>query len=327
VYKLRKLIVDRRRPLPATVKRIVPWPIIYWNHGKGMTDVFSRCMKNVKPVFNSLHPYAFIWIRMIMTMMWNAHLLHRLFKIERELPRFTSLEQLRNKLNKESSFQGSIGIAAMTYKIVSASGRNVLLIHNDAEAAADNNVDSEVSTTLESLKESCRNSTKLEYLNSKEGYERRTQKLHLQVSSSSKRRCIFCDKKTSYYCATCSTTNVTFYMCKTQSYTEHGRKLAASCFVRCHEMKKIVPDKSRRKSSSEAMLQRNRLAASKSAESRKRRRSNTDDTDATEDREDSNEENNDSGDNLFDMAGPTQPYNGEHDDDDGGSQFPCMMSV
>ena len=48
-----------------------------------VVDEYNRTLKNWKPNFNSLHPYAFLWIRLIMSLTLNCHLLFRLFKIEK----------------------------------------------------------------------------------------------------------------------------------------------------------------------------------------------------------------------------------------------------
>ena len=65
-------------------------------------------LKNWKPNFHSLHPYAFLWIRLIMSLTLNCHLIFRLFKIENKLPTFTCIELLKEALNKSGSFQHSL---------------------------------------------------------------------------------------------------------------------------------------------------------------------------------------------------------------------------
>ena len=88
-----------------------------WNYLKGMTDVFSRCLKDVKPMFKSLHPYAFIWIRLIMTMLWNVHVLVRLGHIEKKNDTYKSLVQIHNAVNKQGSLHQSILRCALMYKL------------------------------------------------------------------------------------------------------------------------------------------------------------------------------------------------------------------
>ena len=113
---LREAITARGRPFPSAI-RIAPSVIIMWNHLKGMTDVFSRCQKDVKPIFKSLHPYAFIWIRLIMAMVWNVHVLVRLGQIGKRIESYKSLEQIHNALNRQGSFQQSILRCALRYKL------------------------------------------------------------------------------------------------------------------------------------------------------------------------------------------------------------------
>ena len=103
-------IISRGRPFP-TAKRIVPATIFFWNKTKGMTDCFSRMQNNVKAPLQKLHPYAYMWLRMVMMMMYNAHVLNRLFSIEKFIKTpgsIKSLEQLRQALNSEGSFRASI---------------------------------------------------------------------------------------------------------------------------------------------------------------------------------------------------------------------------
>jgi hypothetical protein len=60
-----------------------------------------------------MHPYAFLWFRMIRMMAYNAYLLHRIFAVEKHLcvgvDAFKSLEQLRKTLSTEGSFASSLG--------------------------------------------------------------------------------------------------------------------------------------------------------------------------------------------------------------------------
>ena len=105
-----EMIRERGYPFP-TALRIVPFPIIFWNKTKGMTDQLSRFLNNVKPPIHQLNPYGYVWLRMIMMMVLDAHLLHRLFAIEERLKlpgSIVCLEQLRQALNSEASFRDSI---------------------------------------------------------------------------------------------------------------------------------------------------------------------------------------------------------------------------
>ena len=51
-------IIARGRPFSSAI-RVAPSVIVMWNHLKSMTDVFSRCLKDVKPMFKSQGSYRF----------------------------------------------------------------------------------------------------------------------------------------------------------------------------------------------------------------------------------------------------------------------------
>ena len=269
---LRKLVIEKGKPYPPAL-RIVPSPVVMWNHCKGMTDVYSRCMKNIKPTFHSLHPYAFIWIRLLMTMMWNTHILYRLFQIEHMLPNIKTIDQLRNLLNKESSFQESIYDIATQYKI-----KDIPIPINTINADAginDNENDLNNDYTISNLNNKSRNYNKLKYLNNDEGKRRRIDGSHVHVPQklSQKRRCLFCNKTTTTICATCSTNEVVFPMCTSTMETENGRLCLATCFQRCHTSQTIRPDFSRRRRLSQSKRDAN------AANSLKRRRLSEDSSD------------------------------------------------
>ena len=64
---------------------VVPYSVSLWNHVKGGQDVCSRILKNVKVDFRSLTPRGFIYIRLIMTALMNAHLCNWLLQMENRL--------------------------------------------------------------------------------------------------------------------------------------------------------------------------------------------------------------------------------------------------
>ncbi|KAG1713297.1 hypothetical protein DVH05_001017 [Phytophthora capsici] len=67
-----KLINDRGEPLPPA-KHIIPTLVALWNRVKGGIDVYSRYLKNVKSKHYRLSPTATVWLRMLMTLVYNAH--------------------------------------------------------------------------------------------------------------------------------------------------------------------------------------------------------------------------------------------------------------
>ena len=83
---------------------LLPYAISLWNHVKGGQDVCSRILKNVKVDFRGLSPRAFILIRFVLTALMNAHMLKRLLRVETELERFSSYVELKQHLNRQSSF-------------------------------------------------------------------------------------------------------------------------------------------------------------------------------------------------------------------------------
>lgn len=52
----------RGHPFPPFYT-ILPKIIVFWNFIKGGVNEYSRTLKKWRPNFNSLHPYAFLWIR------------------------------------------------------------------------------------------------------------------------------------------------------------------------------------------------------------------------------------------------------------------------
>ena len=66
------LVEQRGRPLPRG-KHILPSLVALWNRIKGGVDVYSRMLKNVKSVHHCMPPGAAIWLRMLMTMVYNGH--------------------------------------------------------------------------------------------------------------------------------------------------------------------------------------------------------------------------------------------------------------
>lgn len=62
----------RKYPLPAC-KHLVPELVAEWNRGKGAIDNYSRFLKNVKAHHSSLSPVGAIWLRLLMTMIYNSY--------------------------------------------------------------------------------------------------------------------------------------------------------------------------------------------------------------------------------------------------------------
>lgn len=74
------IIDERQGPLPPA-KHIIPTLIALWNKVKGGIDVYSRYLKNVKSKHFRLSPTGAIWLRMMMTLVYNAHQSYMLFQV------------------------------------------------------------------------------------------------------------------------------------------------------------------------------------------------------------------------------------------------------
>ncbi|OWZ09086.1 hypothetical protein PHMEG_00018266 [Phytophthora megakarya] len=66
------IVEDRGQPLPPA-KHILPTVIAKWNKVKGGIDVYSRYLKTVKARHLHLGPLAAIWMRILITMVYNAY--------------------------------------------------------------------------------------------------------------------------------------------------------------------------------------------------------------------------------------------------------------
>ena len=68
-----RLITEREgRPLPAG-RHLIPEVVATWNRGKGPIDVYSQFQKNCKSSHSHLGPVGAIWLRLIMTCVYNAY--------------------------------------------------------------------------------------------------------------------------------------------------------------------------------------------------------------------------------------------------------------
>lgn len=100
------MILARGRPLPAG-RHLVPELIAEWNRGKGPIDGYSRFQKNVKAQHSHLGPVAAIWLRLIMTMVYNAHQSYVLSRCEEFLmsDRCLSFHQFQREKSRQLSFR------------------------------------------------------------------------------------------------------------------------------------------------------------------------------------------------------------------------------
>lgn len=75
-----KVLEEREwQPLPAG-RHLIPEIVATWNRGKGPIDVYSRFQKNSKSAHLHLGAVGAIWLRLIMTCVYNAYHLFNLSK-------------------------------------------------------------------------------------------------------------------------------------------------------------------------------------------------------------------------------------------------------
>jgi hypothetical protein len=67
-----KLVKERGRPLPEG-RMLIPTIVAMWNRNKGPIDVFSRFMKNCHSRHAMLSAIGNIWLRLLMTRVYNAY--------------------------------------------------------------------------------------------------------------------------------------------------------------------------------------------------------------------------------------------------------------
>jgi hypothetical protein len=262
-----KMIRERGYPLP-TALRITPFSIVYWNVTKGMTDVFSRMQNNVKPSIQQLHPYAYIWIREVMMMIFNAHILHRLFAIEGRLkgPKsFLCLRQLRNTLNSEASFRDSIASLVRNgiFQFSHALFATPIVVPRIVNAATRDDVSAACAPPVvirSMLTNSSKSFKKLKFLNTQDGIRvRRASGAHVAtIDSKHVGCCVLCGHRTQHFCIGCSkavlshsSEMVKFYTCTTASQSVGKHKHSHSCFEMLHSADKLYVDEQRQKIVSE----------------------------------------------------------------------------
>lgn len=100
------LIEERGRPLPPG-KHILPSIVALWNRIKGGVDVYSRLLKNCKAVHHCLPPGAAIWLRMLMTTVYNGHqafLMLKSYDFLMDTSRCNTFQKYMNHKNSHNSF-------------------------------------------------------------------------------------------------------------------------------------------------------------------------------------------------------------------------------
>jgi hypothetical protein len=175
--------------------------------------------------FRSLSPRAFIFIRQIMTMLLNSHLVVRLIMMKRRknLDSFTKYKRLKQSLNEFGTFASFLWKFAENWD-----GESRL---NNIHKANDNNelpVDAVADIIVPKR-------NRIKFFNAEVGKNfRLSQKSHILINKQKpKRRCLLCWSKTSCKCNNCSV-----FLCM---YV-HGKN-RLSCFVKFHTLPSIKLDK------------------------------------------------------------------------------------
>ncbi|SPR01327.1 unnamed protein product (mitochondrion) [Plasmodiophora brassicae] len=74
------VVMERGQPLPKG-KHILPSLVALWNRIKGGVDVYSRYLKNLHSRHSSLNPVQAIWLRIVMTLVYNAYQSHTMCQV------------------------------------------------------------------------------------------------------------------------------------------------------------------------------------------------------------------------------------------------------
>lgn len=231
--QLIKHVKERGNPLPIA-KYNSPFIIAWWNRMKGMTDIFSRVMKNHKADIKRLRPNAVFAIRFMNAMLYNSHLLRRAFAIEDRLSTMSSLDQLRQALKDEGSFFDSLTDIARSYRVLHP-GFSSSPPQDHGAAAME--TETLCTDSVGDLQPTSRNEKKRAFLNTEAGLaRRRSSGPHLPAYFATDHRCLICDNSTRAYCEMCSypEKNIYFFCCYTPNFTAASRQ-AKRCFSRFHE--------------------------------------------------------------------------------------------
>jgi hypothetical protein len=102
------MIIMRGSPLPHG-KMLIPSIIAMWNRCKGPIDVYSRFLKNVHVQHFKLSPLGAVWLRIIMSCVYNAYQTNCLisshqFLVSPECNSYTAYQQYKKKNNSFSHF-------------------------------------------------------------------------------------------------------------------------------------------------------------------------------------------------------------------------------
>jgi hypothetical protein len=225
--KFSKAIIDKNNEdvLPPA-HDLIPYAVSFWNHTKGGQDVASRILKNVKVDFSHLTPRGFIYIRLIMTSLMNAHLLMRLLNIESSLNRFETYHSLKKAIRNQGSFEDFLRLfvqewePSLTVLSIFTSELSALPTGSQTMIVANENI----SQDQQDYHVPKRN--RLNFFNKVIGRQRRLNcNVNHRSTSTSSRHCVVCSNRTTCFCVYCEAS-----LCKTKPQT--GTR---TCWERFHE--------------------------------------------------------------------------------------------
>jgi hypothetical protein len=188
------MIAVRGRPLPAG-RHLVPELIAEWNRGKGPIDGYSRFQKNVKAQHSHLGPVAAIWLRLIMTMVYNAYHSYVLSRCEEFLmsDRCTSFRQFQKEKSRQPSFHKYCSMLArdISLEVLEIDSNSESESNNLAVPGAINNSEGRGVVTI------AYNKRKSFFVRPDLIARRRNRRLnHEPVSTQSQASCIWCCRET-----------------------------------------------------------------------------------------------------------------------------------
>jgi hypothetical protein len=188
------LVKTRGRPLPPG-RMLVPTIIAMWNRNKGPIDVFSRFMKNCHARHAQLSPLANIWLRLLMSRVYNAY---QSFVLSRSAPFLLSVN-----CTGYASFQANRKLHGSFAKFCSALAKDLCLeVTGDSpgdESVDDISVDEDGQQVLNSSGTSVVYNKRDMYFTNREMIRKRMNKslphVLCRIESNRPTSCVWCCRK------------------------------------------------------------------------------------------------------------------------------------
>jgi hypothetical protein len=233
------ILVERGRPLPAG-RHLLPEVVATWNRGKGPIDVYSRFQKNCKSVHSRLGPLAAIWMRLIMTTVYNAYHSFNLsrtaaFLASNECESFKDFQRIRAR---QSSFRQFCQLLANDLTVEVASPFVFADNHNNDGGGSEEEM---LTNDNESVQEVIVYNKREAFFSRPKLIAKRLSRriAHVPCSARKQASCVWCcrldhhpgltkhsrhGRKTTWFCGTCDVP-----LCKVKRYS------GKSCFILFHE--------------------------------------------------------------------------------------------